>query len=252
MRKFAIINSIGEAYELNDLRNFFHDPTGLGYTRRAEFAKIGNTYKILENTIEQPAPAGQICFKDEIQSPAYSKYVKFTRFLQKTPLTLIYKSDRAHKMEVIPEAIEKTEISKPLGLDISITFRALSLWYDEVEESGTSSANILSDSVEKCACHIEVTGTLTNPTWTQSVNGVQIASGQVTASIANGETLHIRTDTNPYQIYKESSLGVKTNLYSSSNFSTERFLLIREGKNVISCAEASSIKIKARLEYGTV
>lgn len=251
MRKFAIYNSVGDSYELNNVKNFFHNPSGLGFVRTAEYIKIGNIYEIVQDNFEQPAPSGQICFKDEKTSPAYSKYAEFVRFLQKLPLTLVYRSDKNHKIDVAPEVIEKTEISRPLGLNITISFKALSLWYDEIEEQGTSSVKILSDSTKGCACHIEITGALTSPTWIQTLNGVQIATGQVNTNIGAGETLHIRSDTNPYQIYKESN-GTKTDLYALSNFSTKRFITLEEGENVISCSGAESIKVKARLSYETV
>lgn len=251
MRQFALINAVGESYELNDLKNFFHDPNGLGFQRSAEYLKLGDRYEILTDGFEQAAPAGLICFKDEKQSPAYSKYAAFSRFLQKIPLTLVYRSDKDHYMKVVPESVSKTEISKPLGLDVAITFRALSFWYDEVEKTGTTSVTILSDSARQSPTHIEIAGPVTNPIWTQSLNGTQIATGKVTATIASGSVLHIRTDTDPYQIYEETS-GVKTDLYSSSDFSTERFIYLEEGENVIACAGAPSLKVTGELLYETV
>lgn len=251
MRQFALINAVGESYELNDLRNFFHSPNGLGFLRSAEYLKLGDRYEILSDGFEQAAPTGQICFKDEKQSSAYAKYAKFSRFLQKIPLILVYRSDKDHRMRVVPESISKSEISKPLGLDISIVFRALSFWYDEVERTGTSSVRILSDSARQSPMHIEIAGPVTSPIWTQSLNGTQIATGKVTATIAEGATLHIRTDTDPYQIYSEAN-GVKTDLYSVSDFSTERFMYLQEGENVIACSGASSLKVTGELLYETV
>lgn len=251
MRQFALINAVGESYELNDVKNFFHDPNGLGFLRTTEYLKFGNRYKILNDGFEQAAPTGFICFKDERLSPAYSKYAVFIKFLRKLPLTLIYKSDKIHKMEVIPESIGKTEISKPLGLDISIAFRALTFWYDEVEKSGTTSARILSDSTEESPMHIEISGPVTDPVWIHTVNGTQVATGKITGTIASGAVLHIRTDTDPYQIYKVQN-GTKTDLYSSSDFSTKRFMYLKEGENIIACAGASAIKVTGRLLYETV
>lgn len=252
MRKFAIVNSLNESYELNDIRNFFHSPGGLGFTRNTEFVKIGNTYEIIKEENEQPTPTGQICFKDEPLSPAYSKYIRFTRFLTQTPLTLIYESDKNHKIDVVPYVIEKGEISKPLGLNINITFKAISLWYDEAEKDGAESVEILSDSTKESACHIEIRGTLTNPIWVQELNGVQIATGQVTVSLNEDDTLHIRSDTNPYQLYIEDSVGIKTDLYANSNFSTQRFFTLKYGENTIKCTGATNIKVTGRLSYETV
>lgn len=251
MRQFALINSVGESYELNDVTNFFHDPNGLGFTRKADYLKIGDHYQILTDGFDQAAPTGFICFKDEKASPAYAKYAKFAQFIQKIPLTLVYRSDKNHKIEVVPESIEKSEISKPLGLDIAIRFKALTLWYDEVEKTGTTSVTIVSDSINDGPCRIEIAGPVNNPIWTHSVNGTQVATGKVTANIATGSVLNVRTDTDPYQIYKETS-GLKTDLYGYSDFATERFIYLQNGVNVIACSGASAIKVTGRILYETV
>ena len=155
MRQFALINSVGESYELNDLSNFFHDPNGLGFTRKADYLKIGDHYQILTDGYDQAVLTGYICFSDEKNSPAYAKYAKFAQFIQNIPLILVYRSDKNHQIEVVPEMITKTEISKPLGLDVAVTFKALTLWYDEVEKSGTTSVQILSDSKLEGPCRID-------------------------------------------------------------------------------------------------
>lgn len=252
MREFAISNADGGVYELNDLRNFFHEPHGLGFVRNANYVKIGDRYEISADSYEQASPTGYICFKDEKSLSAYAKYAAFTRFLQKIPLTLYYRSDKEHRMDVVPEIVEKTEIEKPLGLNISIGFRALSTWYDVEESNGEESTDILSDSMIESPCHIMITGILTNPTWIHEVNDIQVAVGQIKGNIASGETLHIRSDTNPYQIYKVDSDGVKTDLYAASNFSTERFFVLKNGKNTISCTGATSLRVIGRVCHATV
>jgi hypothetical protein len=251
MRQFALINSIGETYMLNDLNNFMHEPSGLGFMRNTTFIKLGDRFEVQKDAFEQATPRGQICFKDRKNSPAYEKYAKFVIFLQKTPLKLVYKSDRVHHMDVIPESLEKIEISKPLGLNVSISFRALSMWYDEVEAVGTDQVVIISESIRESPLELIIKGPINAPIWTQQVNGVQIATGKVSSNIPEGSTLHVRTDTNPYQIYEETS-GVKTNLYSSSDFSTDRFLYLKNGVNLISCAGASQLKAIGRILYETV
>ena len=37
MRLFKIKNSRGQEYDLNDLENFFHDPSGLGFKRDTSY-----------------------------------------------------------------------------------------------------------------------------------------------------------------------------------------------------------------------
>ena len=253
MREFSISNKSGEVYNLNNLRNFMHDPTGLGFVRSSSYTQIGDRYEILRDSFEQATPSGMIRFKNEPQNSAYDKYMKFTRFLQDIPLTLHYRSNKHHMIDVVADILQKTEYTKALGgLDVALSFRALSKWYDEVEDAGTTKASLYSDTRNDGPCHIEITGVLTDPVWIQKVNGVQIMSGKVTASIASGETLHIRTDTNPYQMYKTDGSGTVTDLYGSSDFSTERFVLLEYGENSIECTGAASVKVRGRLYYETV
>lgn len=253
MREFAISNSSGEVYNLNNLRNFFHDPSGLGYIRTAEYTQIGDRYEIVKNGFEQATPTGLIRFKDEVDNTAYDKYLKFILFLQDMPLTLHYRSNAHHKIDVIAESVQKTEYTKALrGLDVAVTFRALSLWYDEVEASGTTTAVIFSDTKQEGPCHLKISGPLSNPSWSQNVDGVQIATGSVTAEIASGEVLHIRTDTNPYRLYKTNSNNVVTNLYGVSNFNTKRFMKLQAGLNTFICTGSSAISAEGRLYYESV
>ena len=251
MRQFALESKSGEVYDLNDLANFLHDPNGLGFRRNTEYRKIGQNYEVVQDAFEQPDPMAYICFKDSKKSPAYQKYEAFTRFLQDVPHILHYYASRHYKMRVMPREVTKTEITKPLGLDVSIALTGLSMWYEDVEADGIDTLTILSDSRNTSGCHIEITGELENPEWTHSVNGVTV-TGQVNVTLNAGDTLHIRTDSNPYQLYKTDALGFPTDLYQNSNFSTERFILLDYGENVISCEGAASIKVTGRVIYETV
>lgn len=251
MRRFALESKSGEVYNLDSLDNFLHDPDGLGFRRSTEYRKIGLGYEVVQDSFEQPDFRAQICFKDRKISPAYQKYEAFSRFLQDTPHILHYYANRHYKMNVMPKELTKTEVSKPLGLNVDIGLDGLSLWYEEIEATGTNSLTMLCDSRNESGCHIEIKGAITNPIWSQTVNGVTI-TGKVNATLASGDTLHIRTDTNPYQLYKVSSGGSRTDLYGSSDFSTERFVLLKYGQNTISCSGATSIKVTGRVMYETV
>ena len=71
-------------------------------------------------------------------------------------------------------------------------------------------------------------------------------------TIASTDTVYIRTDTNPYQIYKVDSENVKTDLYGKSDFTTKRFPILYKGVNEIIVTGASEITVEGRILYETV
>lgn len=262
MRQFSLTNKSGETYILNSLDNFFHDPEGLGFSRNTQYQRVGNNYEILKDNFNQMVIGGSIMFKNEHDNPAYNKYLKFANFLQAIPLVLHYRAARGdeYKIDVIPSEVNKTEITSALGLDVGVSLTTTSLWYRDISE--TKSGNIVylvSDSAIESPCHIIFNGlTIDNSSFLWDWRTTEESSphfGTITGvSIASTDTLHIRTDVNPYTIYKLSSSNVKTDLYNKSSFSTERFPFIRKGRNMIytNYGNPSSVTVNARIYYETV
>jgi hypothetical protein len=257
MRQFSLKNNNGEVYRLNSSDNFFHDPSGLGFERSATFQKIGSRYEVIQDGFNQTPIKGQIMFKSGKIS-AYNRYLKFRNFLQQIPLTLVYRIPGGEfLMDCIPGTVEKTEINSSLGMDIGIELIPLSMWYQDILKSynGTS-VSIISDSLIESPCCLSFSGiTKSNASlsWSQSVGGVTVVTGTLSGvSIASTDTTYVRTDTNPYQIYKVSSGGTKTDLYGKSDFSTKRFPLLRKGSNTFTVSGASLITIEGKVLYETV
>lgn len=258
MRQFTLKNSIGEVYRLNSSDNFFHTPEGLGFQRNATFQKLGTTYKLIRDGFRQAPVSGQIMFKTDAQASAYKRYLAFKNFLQMIPLTMVYQIPGGEFcMDCVPSTIEKTEINSALGMNIGIELTPLTMWYEEIEkEADSSSITVISDSLNDSPCCLAFSGvTKTNQdlTWTQSVDGVSVMTGTLkSVTIAASDTVYVRTDTDPYSLYKISSGGTKTGLYQSSNFSTQRFPFIQKGVNVFSVTGATHISVKGRILYETV
>ena len=265
MRQFSLKNSIGEVYRLNDLDYFLHDPEGLGFRRNTKFQKIGSNYEILQDSFEQQPISASIMFKSSQTISAYRQYSKFREFLQLIPLTLIYRIPGGEfLLDVIPESVEKTEINSTLGMDVGITLTPLTMWYRDISASKSGrSVGLNTDSNILSPCHIMITpsSASTSITWgiydDSSELVIPYATGTLTGipdakKIATTDTLHIRTDTNPYQLYKTSSGGTKSDLYEYSDFSTKRFFMLKKGYNGIMCNTAASISVEARIYYETV
>lgn len=263
IRRFDLINSLGETYRLTLADKygaaFMHDVTGLGAEQDAEFQQIGNRFGLLNDKINQKTITGIIKF---FQPRAYENYIRFTLFCQHAPLKIYYRTDAGEFWrDGIVTKIDKSENAE--SLKATIDFEATSLWYTPYSLEGINTVNILSESKNESGCHITITGTLSAPYWTQSVNGQQIVVGRlenktgadggtISPAISAGEKLHIRTDVSPYRIYKTNNMNVETDLYFNSNWNTERFCLIQYGHNVISCPNAVKVEVEGRIEYETV
>ena len=256
MREFTLKNNIGEVYRLNSLDNFLHEPEGIGFTRNTTYKKIGTNYEVIQDGFEQTPVKGQIMFKTDLVNSAYIKYLKFSRFLQEIPLTLIYRIPGGEfYIDALPGAVEKTEINGALGMDVGITLMPTSMWYRKVKETGTGSVTVKSDSKNESPVCLKITGkSVSNSalSWSQTVDGVSKMTGSLTGvTIASSDTVYIRTDVNPYQIYKVSSGGTRTDLYAKSNFTTSRFPFFYKGVNQFSVSGAS-ITVEGRILYETV
>lgn len=259
MRQFSLVNKSGETYRLNSPDNFLHDPKGLGFSRNTEFQKVGSHYELIRDEFSQPVIQGSIMFKRGDNNTPYKKYAKFARFIQDIPLILHYRtmSGEEYKLDVIPTEVGKEEIKSSLGMDVEITLTSVSAWYKEYKKTATGNRiQIRSDSIIESPCDLAITGTELNNetiTWSQDVNGSSIMEGSLSGiTLEETDSLHIRTDSNPYRIYKIDAVGNETDLYSKSDFSTKRFLLVRKGVNTITFSKSGNIEVKGRVLYETV
>jgi len=259
MREFNLRNNIGEEYRLNSLDNFFHTPEGLGFQRNAVFQKIGDHYKIVRDGFRQQPVSGQIMFKSDVHESAYNRYLKFKNFLQEIPLTLIYRIPGGEfQMTCIPTEVEKTEINSAFGMNVGIELTPTTMWFRNIEkEANSSSVTLISDSVNESPCGLRFSGvTKSNAdlTWTQTVDGVTVMTGKLLGvTIASTDMVYVRSDLDPYAIYKIPSGGTSTSsLYAKSDFSTKRFPYIYKGTNVFTVTGATFINVRGYILYETV
>ena len=259
MREFNLRNNIGEEYRLNSLDNFFHSPEGLGFQRNAVYQKIGTRYKIVRDGFRQNPVSGQIMFKSDERASAYNRYLKFKNFLQEIPLTLVYRIPGGEfKMDVVPNMVEKTEINSSLGMNVGIELMPLSMWYKEVSIiTSSSGCTVESDSVIESPCCISFTGAVKSNqelVWEQIVDGTLVTRGRLTGvTLSSDQKVFIRTDTDPYGLYKVAG-GNVISLYEKSDFSTKRFPFIRKGRNYFTLLATSvtEFKFEGRILYETV
>lgn len=271
MRKFKLYNASGQMYSLNDRASFLHKPQGLGYENDSGYERIGNQFLMTEEARKQPEPSGKIRFT------SYEGYLAFAKFLQRKPLKLQYTAAETYTMDVHVKQIKKTEL-ETLGLIVDITFAGLGPWYKEVTANidGQTAAGkvysytypytyasnsqgavvIESDSEIESPVQITLIGPCVNPQYVHYVNDVVVASGKIDYELLQGRRMRISSKL-PYSIKELDSLGGEiADIYQYSDFSTERFLNIRRGVNVISFTHEGDEDLKAVVEamiyYDTV
>lgn len=277
IRRFSLINFDGEEYGLTVRGHFLHGPGGLGFEKESEVRRLGSLYVILDDAFAQGHITGDVFFP----SPgAYGKYFEFIRFCQNGPLTLAYSVEgQEYRRKVRLGSVEKGELSGG-GLDVSVTFDALSLFYRhyslfgggdgagggkvyDYEYSYTYSdfaqntLTISSDSYADSPCTIFIYGEAVNPSWRHYVDGELYATGAVSATIDAGQKLMIDTTEIPYSIARvDMANRMLGDLYAQGDFSTERFIMLRHGMNTVTvaheAASALTLAMEAQIVYASV
>ena len=275
MRIFKLINNDGETYDIT-VKNkaFFYNISGLGYDRNVESQRVADRYEFLSDTLTQGSIEGYVRF---FQPGAEQEFFKFAQFCQNAPLTMKYNpgyGEYYRKGRVIK--IDKKDGSD--ALTIKITFKAGTPWIKDVNinndnqivggkvydyqydyqysDSIEGSIILNSDSVLSSPCKLTIYGEVINPIWRHYVENKLVAIGQINATIPINHKLVIDTTSNPYSI-KEYDMANQliADRYPNSDFSTNRFIRIERGENLISAAGdggVAALKVEAQLEYATV
>lgn len=289
MRRFTLQNARGDNWDMTTLEVIFHDISGLGFSVNPTVVKVGNHWVITNNEVEQGGISGSLHMYSDAESP-YEIYKRFAQFSSYTPLILGYApTDVWYYRKVIVRSLDKTELTHHGALDSGIEFMPLGLWYreeyaEQAEENyvagtdawiwretdgaitwgirfprTTSIKNFIdSDSADGGTVRLEIMGPITNPLWTQLVDGVIVDSGQVNVSVPDNAALVIDNRDFPGTITVESLDGSsKTDVYQSSDFARSRFVTLRDGRNefLITGSDGTTnvnFKMKANILYKTV
>lgn len=287
VRQFKLINGYGQEFDITSTDYLFSSPSGLGYDRTESYRQIGNSFVRVNKQPKQGSITGKLIFTPP---NAYTKYYDFIQFINVEPLKLQYiplSSIGTFYRDVTVSKIEKSELTKYASLECSITFTCFTPWYRPVifspntfqkagnlwpiawpkqwGQGNTMAIELDSDSFLDSPCRLVIKGEkisgknsgFTNPSWTHYVNGVRFETGAITCSADEGQSLIIDNTSYPYtmKIFDDKGNLVR-DVYSASNFSTERFLSIQNGHNTIAISNegANQLEIRAEvyLQYETV
>jgi hypothetical protein len=283
VRQFKLWNSDGKNYDLLDPKGIMlFSVAGLGRTEEAEYYRLDEHFRILNSKNSQREISGTLLMPGNTVDDMYKKYYDFMRFAARTPLTIEYTTFDTFYIDVHLVTIEKTEVSPTYNaLECPVTFRALGPSYRKIQVYATSSKELVStpydytyedtysttdailnlsiksDSMYASPCRLYISGPVIDPVWQQYLNSSLIATGSMNGTIPEGHKLVIDTVALPNRIYEVDSSGaVVADRYSLCDYTTDRFLYIYEGTNMISVAHKGDkipyLTAEVRLEYDSV
>lgn len=272
MRQFILINAQGSRWSLNDTASFFYDINGLGQEHKTSYEQIGNLFVKTEDALKQKSITGKIKFTD------YASFERFSLFIQHKPLKMEYiPESSSYFIDISIDKLNKKEL-ETLGLVCEIVIKGLGTFYRPVICENTDiregkkylypypyryrdnvvyAIQINSNSTQESPVRITVIGPCKNPKWTHYRNGIQKASGKICCSIPAGNRLIVSNERVPWEIseYNQKEEFVKDQ-YQSSDFNTERFLMVGYGLNLISFSHEGEGKlnliVEGRIEYESV
>lgn len=275
MRTYKLVDNDGNTYDITAKEKaFFYNVSGLGYEREIDTQRIEDRYAVLSDKLAQIIIEGTLRF---FKPGAEEEYFKFAQFSQNAPITLLY--NPGHGEYYRKGLISKIERNDgPDILTIKVSFKPTTPWikdlnvnndgqivggkvydyeYDYTYSDSVEGSIILtSDSYLSSPCKLTIYGEVVNPIWRHYVENKLVTIGQINATIPINHKLVIDTTVIPYSI-KEYDMANQliADRYQNSDFSTNRFVRIERGENVISAAGdggASALKVEAQIEYATV
>ncbi len=266
MRKFRVINAKGDILDLTSdpSKYFFHDISGLGFDSDSEYEQIGYQFVETKRLLKQAE------IKGTISVAGYKLYEEMMRLMQSRPLKLEYIANETYYIDVNVKRIEKSELEEAGRLRCPVVFEALGRMYKRIvrnidgsvgngkkydftfpyryDDNNSGTILIESDSELESPIVITFMGPCRNPVWTHYVNGNVCCRGKVNCEIPAGDRLVIST-LGEYQIIETDGYGSEVqDRYQDSDFTTERFVFLRKGENIISFGHDLDSDLKVVVE----
>lgn len=277
MRTFTLINNNGTTYDVTSPGSaFFYNVDGLGYERIMDFNQVGDIFGLMKDKASQNTISGTVKFW---KGTAEKDYFDFYKFCKTAPLKLQY--NPGHGVYTRNGYVKK--ITKTDGLDdamtVKIDFICTSPWYKTIQQYNNGDASdgkvynyqydyvytdstpgsllIDSDSFMECPCKLIIYGPVTNPVWRHYINGELVTTGKINATVPVNRQIHVDTTNIPWSIKQYDNLGnFVSDLYQLSDFSTERFVQLGNGRNDITVVDDGvnpvGVGLEAQIEYDTI
>lgn len=135
-RKFWLVNSLGNTYELSnpEKKVFLSGPSGLGFTSVYSSERLGTSELITYSDTRLPDVSGTLLFFLDSNGFIYNEYQNFIDFIKYKPLELHYQTPNlmnSFYSEVIITKFEKTENTKSGLMQCPITFHRITNWLND-------------------------------------------------------------------------------------------------------------------------
>lgn len=257
MRQFVLQSRNGEQFDLMRKDAFFSEPDGLGFADDLTFGEVGSSWVLTKQTRQRPEPSGQMVFA------GYTQYEEFAAFAARKSLKLGYKSAQTWIWLPCIVSLEKGEIGQNRRLCCGVTFHATGPWAEEVSfvQGGLDAYGIgypisygytygkgnpgliqVKNGLRQSPFKLYIFGPAQNPAWRVVQNGTLIGTGKMNLELLADRELLI--DSNPANMriaeYTRDGAFV-ANRYASSDFSTQRILLLPSGTSKIYTSDDNGV-----------
>lgn len=200
-RKLWLTNNNNETFEFTNKNSkyFLSSIGGMGLAKTLTGYNLGNVSKTLTSNYDFLTITGELMFYDKVNN-AYEDYFSFIKFCGKTPLRLYYlppNTLNAYYVECDVISVAKNEYGTDNIMRCSVSIQPFTHWLtsNEVVVSvdsgvgnggknypltrpyyyeGTSYSNITltNEGSNDVGIVVEITGSVTNPTWTLTQDGI--------------------------------------------------------------------------------
>jgi len=251
VRRFKLVNASGIEWDLMRFDAFFHAPDGLGFSRTITSFRAGDEWLETDAYLDQHVVSGEMVFD------GYDTYQAFAAFIYDDPLYLCYAPlNQWYRIRCKVQTLGKSEIGASNRLICPITMTCSGMWHRlsiaSAETGDITQGKIYSYSYDytyfdgrlgtipiengdyESPIVLSIFGPVTNPAWSLVQSGQIVASGSVTADIADGDKLVIDARPDSMEIAEYTVEGERVrDLYAMSDFSEQRFLYAPAGVSEI-------------------
>lgn len=266
IRNFYFENEKGQRIDCQKVNGslFLYNVTGLGFEKKTEYVRVGNTYVKNQEYIEQNIIDGELEFYDM----TYDEYKSFTDFILKAEeLKIIYVPKLTNRTEYYRDVdfvkIGKTDEDEFNILASPIQLICKSLWYkqnivnytiepqtDEIRwdfrwdskftDYNSRSLEYINDGHVEAPIEVEISGHVVNPRIELYIEGQLYQTVTVTTEIDTYEKLLYGTKENEFYIMKQNADGTKESLLDLDVIDFENDNVIRIPTN-----KSCELKIEA-------
>lgn len=139
-RKFWIVNSLGNRYDLTNENSkvYLNTPQGFGLNRTFTSLKVGNSELVTSQQFNLTDITGELLFYKDTNGGKYQDYQDFVQFMKYKPLEFHYQTPnnlKSYFCDVLLTQLNKGEVGTDGILTVPIVMHRLTEWLDDTDYS---------------------------------------------------------------------------------------------------------------------